>query len=118
MSLTCPDSEVRALAMAMIIMGANIAGIYGAQILRSDDSPLYRRGFTINCALLSLAIVICVVRFVDDRIHRKKNPQLGGGDTAEQGSNSDDGSAGEKIAHAAARTVQVKVDDDVRKTLG
>lgn len=116
MSLTCPDSEVRALAMAMIIMGANIAGIYGAQILRSDDSPLYRRGFTINCALLSLAIVLSLIRFVDDRIRRKKNPQLG--DSVEQGSNSDDGSAGEKIAHAAARTVQVKVDDEVRKTLG
>ncbi|KAK4160214.1 putative transporter [Cladorrhinum sp. PSN259] len=113
LSLTCEDSEVRALAMAMVIMGANIAGIYGAQILRSEDSPLYRRGFTVNCAILSTAIIIAGVRFVDDRIRKKRNPQLE--PAIEQGSNSDDGSAGEKGTHA--RTVQLQVDDEVRKQL-
>lgn len=29
MSLTCTDSEERALAMAMVIMGANLAGVAG-----------------------------------------------------------------------------------------
>ncbi|KAF1347342.1 MFS general substrate transporter [Lizonia empirigonia] len=31
----------------MVIMGANIAGIYGAQIFREDDRPRYRRAFAV-----------------------------------------------------------------------
>ncbi|KAI4747548.1 hypothetical protein E4T50_02147 [Aureobasidium sp. EXF-12298] len=50
MSLTCTDSEERALAMAMVIMGANIADIYGAQIFRADDRPRCRRAFNVNIA--------------------------------------------------------------------
>ncbi|KAF5018066.1 hypothetical protein F66182_9965 [Fusarium sp. NRRL 66182] len=71
MSLACEDSEERALAMAMVIMGANIAGIYGAQIFRSDDSPLYRRGFSINIGVLSLGLALAILRFFDDKIWRK-----------------------------------------------
>jgi predicted MFS family arabinose efflux permease len=73
MSLTCEDSEVRALAMAMVIMGANIAGIYGAQIFRQDDSPLYRRGFGINIAVLAVGLALAIVRYVDDIIRRRRN---------------------------------------------
>ena len=47
-------------------MGANIAGIYGAQIFRSEDKPLYISGFTINLAILSTAIVLASVRLIDD----------------------------------------------------
>ncbi|KAK6362111.1 hypothetical protein TWF730_005808 [Orbilia blumenaviensis] len=72
LSLACPDSEVRALAMAMIIMGANIAGIYGAQIFRSDDSPKYRRGFATGAAILAVAILLSTVRYIDDKIRRRK----------------------------------------------
>jgi hypothetical protein len=53
-------------------MGANIAGIYGAQIFRSDDRPLYKRGFAINLAIISTAIVLVIVRYIDDIIRRKK----------------------------------------------
>ncbi|KAK3299732.1 major facilitator superfamily domain-containing protein [Chaetomium fimeti] len=73
MSLTCEDSEVRALAMAMVIMGANIAGIYGAQIFRQDDSPLYRRGFTINIAVLAAGLALAIVRYADDLIRRRRS---------------------------------------------
>ncbi|KAK5654029.1 hypothetical protein OQA88_7707 [Cercophora sp. LCS_1] len=75
MSLYCSDSEVRALAMAMIIMGANIAGIYGAQIFRSDDRPKYRRGFTINNAVIATALILAITRFIDDKFLRKKRQQ-------------------------------------------
>jgi len=54
-------------------MGANIAGIYGAQIFRSEDKPLYLRGFTINLAILTTAIVLAIVRLVDDHIRRRRN---------------------------------------------
>jgi len=53
-------------------MGANIAGIYGAQIFRSDDKPLYRRGFSVACAVLAVGLAIAVFRFVDDVIHRRR----------------------------------------------
>lgn len=51
-------------------MGANTAGIYGAQIFREDDKPRYRRGFTINIAILALGLVLAGVRTVDD--YRRK----------------------------------------------
>ncbi|KAI9897947.1 hypothetical protein N3K66_006307 [Trichothecium roseum] len=72
MSLACTDSEERALAMAMVISGANVAGIYGAQIFRSDDSPLYRRGFGVNIGVLTLGVALAVVRFADDRFFGKR----------------------------------------------
>ena len=72
MSLTCTDSEERALAMAMVIMGANIAGIYGAQIFRADDLPRYRRAFNVNIAVLAVGLSLAVLRFLDDKLRRKK----------------------------------------------
>lgn len=73
MSLTCTDSEERALAMAMVIMGANIAGIYGAQIFRSDDKPRYRRAFVIGIAVLAFGTILAIVRKVDERINGRKD---------------------------------------------
>lgn len=72
MSLTCTDSEERALAMAMVIMGANIAGIYGAQIFRADDRPRYRRAFNVNIAVLAFGLSLAVLRFLDDKFRGKK----------------------------------------------
>lgn len=54
-------------------MGANIAGIYGAQIFRPDDKPRYRRGFSINIAVITLALTLAVVRFIDDLWRRRRN---------------------------------------------
>lgn len=53
-------------------MGANIAGIYGAQIFREDDRPRYRRGFGVNIAVLAVGLSLAVSRFLDDRILRRK----------------------------------------------
>lgn len=75
MSLTCTDSEERALAMAMVIMGANIAGIYGAQIFRSDDKPRYRRAFVIGIAVLAFGTLLAVVRKVDEVVNGRKGKQ-------------------------------------------
>ncbi|KAK7423862.1 hypothetical protein QQZ08_008906 [Neonectria magnoliae] len=82
MSLACDDSEERALAMAMVIMGANIAGIYGAQIFRSDDKPLYRRGFSIGIGVLAFGLALAFVRYVDDRVRRKRKAGLVEAETA------------------------------------
>ncbi|KZM26831.1 transmembrane transport [Ascochyta rabiei] len=72
MSLTCTDSEERALAMALVIMGANIAGIYGAQIFREDDKPRYRRAFAVACAILAVGLLVAVGRYIEDKIHRRR----------------------------------------------
>ncbi|EGX91229.1 MFS transporter, putative [Cordyceps militaris CM01] len=74
LSLTCHDSEQRALAMAGVIMNANIAGIYGAQIFRSDDKPLYRRGFSVAIAILSFGFVLATARWAEQllRLRRKR----------------------------------------------
>ena len=52
-------------------MGANIAGIYGAQIFREDDRPRYRRAFSVNIAVLAVGLAMVVFRFVDDRLRRR-----------------------------------------------
>ncbi|KAM3563615.1 hypothetical protein MY1884_001196 [Beauveria asiatica] len=75
LSLTCHDSEQRALAMAGVIMNANIAGIYGAQIFRSDDKPLYRRGFSVAIAILSFGFVLSVTRWLDERLRLRRKRQ-------------------------------------------
>ncbi|EPE02158.1 alternative sulfate transporter [Ophiostoma piceae UAMH 11346] len=83
MSLTCDDSEERALAMAMVIMAANTAGIYGAQIFRQDDKPKYRRGFSINLGVLAFGLAMAILRKVDQLRQRRRQR------TASTDSNSD-----------------------------
>jgi hypothetical protein len=53
-------------------MGANIAGIYGAQIFRADDKPRYRRGFGVNIAVLTVGLSLAVLRFLDDKFLRRR----------------------------------------------
>ena len=57
-------------------MGGNIAGIYGAQIFRQDDRPLYQRGFAVNISILVAGLLLAVVRFVDDFLRRRKGAQI------------------------------------------
>ncbi|KAI7784942.1 alternative sulfate transporter [Diaporthe eres] len=67
-SVTCHDSEVRALAMAIMVMAGNIAGIYGAQIFREEDNPLYRRGFNIGIAILATSCFLAIIRYIDSKL--------------------------------------------------
>ena len=79
LSLACTDSEERALAMAMVITGANMAGIYGAQIFREDDEPRYRRAFSVDIAIIAFGLSLVVVRYLDDvrnRVRAKTNAQI------------------------------------------
>jgi hypothetical protein len=64
-------------------MGANIAGIYGAQIFRQDDRPRYRRGFSIGIGVLTFGLIMAVVRFIDDVRRRRRGPAAGEGDGTE-----------------------------------
>lgn len=53
-------------------MGANIAGIYGAQIFRRDDRPRYRRAFAVACAVLAVGLLIAIGRYISERLERRK----------------------------------------------
>ncbi|KAH7021369.1 alternative sulfate transporter [Microdochium trichocladiopsis] len=63
MSLACRNPEERSLAMAMIIMSANTAAIYGAQLFQEDDKPLYRRAFAVNIGLIAIAVALALFRW-------------------------------------------------------
>ncbi|EJD52883.1 alternative sulfate transporter [Auricularia subglabra TFB-10046 SS5] len=75
MLLQCRNAAERAVAMAMIIMAANGAGIYGAQLLRSDDAPRYHRGFVVMVALLAAAVVVCLAQWAWDWRDTNKGKQ-------------------------------------------
>lgn len=48
--------------MAIHIMGANMAGIVGAQIFRSDDNPpYYPRGWNVILALVATAVAATII---------------------------------------------------------
>lgn len=53
-------------------MGANIAGIYGAQIFREDDRPRYRRAFAVACAVLAFGLLIAIGRYIEDKIRQRR----------------------------------------------
>lgn len=68
-----------------VIMNANIAGIYGAQIFRADDNPLYRRGFSVALAVLSVGLVLAIVRFIDTLVKRRRRREAIVGDPSAVG---------------------------------
>jgi hypothetical protein len=77
-------------------MGANTAGIYGAQILRADDRPLYRRGFSINIGILAVAVGLAAVRGYDDLRTRRRQKRLGNLGTEGSSQSGEEMSAREK----------------------
>lgn len=87
-------------------MGANTAGIYGAQIFRADDKPKYRRGFSINIGVLSLALTLATVRFIDDRL-RARRARGRQNSVAESDSSSSEEQAGSAGSPAASHEKEV-----------
>lgn len=47
--------------MAIHIMAANCSGLIGKQLFRSEDAPLYPRGFTILVGLFGAAFVLSLI---------------------------------------------------------
>lgn len=70
-------------------MNANIAGIYGAQIFRQDDRPLYRRGFSVAIAVLAVGLSLVIARWVDDLLRRRKKTEQFEVSDSEIGSNAE-----------------------------
>lgn len=53
-------------------MAANAAGIYAAQLFRSDDKPRYHRALSIDVAILVLSLVSAVSLALYYRYKTKK----------------------------------------------
>lgn len=67
--------------MAIMIMAANCSGIIGSQLFRSDDAPVYKRGWSVIVALTSVALVFAAIANVQYRManrRKKRNPERGG----------------------------------------
>ena len=71
-------------------MGANIAGIYGAQIFREDDEPRYRRGFTVDIAIIAFGLALAIIRFVDDKRWQRREKLRRDGEEALDSQNEQD----------------------------
>ncbi|KAJ5440229.1 uncharacterized protein N7458_011227 [Penicillium daleae] len=71
LSVYCSTPQERSVAMALVVMAANCAGISGSQIFRTSDAPKYVHGLTAICALAgaswALAAVLCVQYYVRRR---------------------------------------------------
>lgn len=69
-----------------VITGANLAGVYGAQLYRIDDRPRYKRAFAVSLAVIAAGLAFAVVRLVDEKLVRGRKKR-------EEDSTSDESSA-------------------------
>lgn len=53
-------------------MAANSGALVGSQLLRGDDSPLYRRGFKICVALASLGLATAIGQHIQYRLSNRR----------------------------------------------
>lgn len=58
-----------------MVMAGNIAGIYGAQIFREEDNPLYRRGFNVGIAILATSCCLAIIRYIDSKLLIRRQKQ-------------------------------------------
>ena len=96
-------------------MGANMAGIYGAQLYREDDEPRYRRAFSICIAVISLGVVLAIIRKVDELFIRRRN----GGKLPSEGTQTDTEAYDDLKPSAGSKAIPspVHIDADRRPSL-
>jgi hypothetical protein len=61
MALNARSAGERSVTMAIFVMSANLSGIIGSQLFQAADAPLYKKGWTIEVALISVALFMCIV---------------------------------------------------------
>ncbi|KAH6662909.1 alternative sulfate transporter [Plectosphaerella plurivora] len=61
LSLNAKSAGERSITMAIHIMAANCSGLIGKQIFRSEDAPLYPKGFTLLAGLFAAAFVLSII---------------------------------------------------------
>lgn len=76
MALNCRSSGERSITLALFIMSANTAGIVGSQVFQEGDRPLYRTGWSVIVALISVGLFFSIwanvqYRFLNRRLRLK-----------------------------------------------
>lgn len=61
MALNARSAGERSITLAVFIMSANTSDIIGSQLFQTKDAPLYRVGWTVIVALVSLAVASAIV---------------------------------------------------------
>lgn len=56
-------------------MAANMAGIYAAQLFRSDDKPRYHRALTVDAVILAVSLITAISLALYYRYKNKKDAQ-------------------------------------------
>ncbi|CEJ56776.1 Putative Permease of the major facilitator superfamily [Penicillium brasilianum] len=72
LSTFCRTPQERSVAMALVVMAANCAGISGSQIFRTADAPKYLHGLTAICALAGASWVLAAILCVQYYTRRRK----------------------------------------------
>ncbi|KAL4901998.1 hypothetical protein BDW74DRAFT_187013 [Aspergillus multicolor] len=80
LSVYCKTPQERSVAMALVVMAANCAGISGSQIFRTEDKPLYLHGLTAICALAAASWVLALALNLQNYFthQRRKARELSG----------------------------------------
>ncbi|KAL4875118.1 major facilitator superfamily domain-containing protein [Aspergillus karnatakaensis] len=81
LSVSCRTPQERSIAMALVVMAANCAGISGSQIFRTEDRPLYHNGLTAICILAGaswlLALALNIQSYFQQRGRKSKEAPAG-----------------------------------------
>ncbi|KAJ5308543.1 hypothetical protein N7476_009199 [Penicillium atrosanguineum] len=72
LSIYCKSPQERSVAMALVVMAANCAGISGSQIFRTEDAPKYIQGLTAICALAGASWALAAVLSAQYYTRRRK----------------------------------------------
>ncbi|KAJ5358250.1 hypothetical protein N7541_005408 [Penicillium brevicompactum] len=72
LSYYCRTPQERSVAMALVVMAANCAGIAGSQTFRTSDAPRYLHGLTASAAIAGAAWALCFALGVQYYWRRKK----------------------------------------------
>ncbi|KAL5333996.1 major facilitator superfamily domain-containing protein [Aspergillus crustosus] len=72
LSVYCKSPQERSIAMALVVMAANCAGISGSQIFRTDDRPLYHKGLTAICILAGASWILCLALNLQSYFNQKR----------------------------------------------
>ncbi|KAJ6116077.1 hypothetical protein N7523_006494 [Penicillium sp. IBT 18751x] len=72
LSVYCKSPQERSVAMALVVMAANCAGISGSQIFRTEDAPKYVQGLTAICALAGASWALAAVLGAQYYLRRRK----------------------------------------------
>jgi hypothetical protein len=79
MALNARSAGERSITMAIFVMSANLAGIIGSQLFQAQDAPIYRTGWTVIMALVSIALLMSMIANVQywllNRFQKRKGEE-------------------------------------------